>query len=275
MSHQIVDELLSYIFGDATDFFAAQVADWALSSKRFRTFALTYRDKIRKKIRGTRDPEGLRDLQFELATAYFLLQEQQFTVEYEKFGTGKQRTPDFSVTYRTNTIFNVEVKRLRFASQESEADTQPAVAVSPAGLPTAQLDADQPPPPEAESTGAYAYEARESGKLTNTVCNKIGQMPQGMINILVIAGDGIGISDIDVVHTMKHLKRRAEHKDDVFFARRGCVSARDFLKQYQRLSSILLRGPGGQALLWTNAQAKYPVPADIRAILQREEHRIP
>ncbi len=273
MSHQIVDELLSYIFGDATDFLAAQVADWALSSKRFRTFAITYRDKIRKKIRGTRDPEGLRDLQFELATAYFLLQEQQFTVEYEKFGTGKQRNPDFSVTYRTNTIFNVEVKRLRSASQESEADTQPTGAVSPTGLATAQLDADQPLPPGAESTGAY--EARESGKLTNTVCNKIGQMPQGMINILVIAGDGIGIGNIDVAHTMKHLKGRAEHKDDVFFARRGCVSAREFLKQYQRLSSILLRGPSGQALLWTNAQAKYPVPADIRAILQREERRIP
>jgi hypothetical protein len=267
MSYQTVQELLSYIFGDATDFLAAQIADWALSSRRFRAFAITYRDKIRKKIRGTRDPEGLRDLQFELATAYFLLQEQQFTVEYEKFGTGKQRNPDFSVTYRTNTIFNVEVKRLRSASQEGEADTQPAGDTAMAGPSPALLGVDQPLRPGAESAGAY--EARESGKLTNTVCNKIGQMPQGMINILVIDGDGDGIGDIDVAHTMKQLKGRADHKDDLFFARRGCVSAREFLKQYQRLSGILLRGPGGQALLWANAQAKHPVPADIRAILQR------
>lgn len=263
MSHQTVHELLSYIFGDATDFLAAQVADWALSSRRFRAFAITYRDKIRKKIRGTRDPEGLRDLQFELATAYFLLQEQQFTVEYEKFGTGKQRSPDFSVTYRTNTIFNVEVKRLRSAGQESEAGTQPAGDSATDDLSPTLPGADQPPAPSAPG----AYEARESGKLTNTVCNKLGQMPQGMINILVIAGDGIG--DIDVAHTMKQLKQHAEHKDDLFFARRGCVGAREFLNLYQRLSGILLRSSGGQALLWSNAQAKHPVPADIRAILQR------
>jgi hypothetical protein len=265
MSHQTIHELLSYIFGDATDFLAAQVADWALSSRRFRAFAITYRDKIRKKIRGTRDPEGLRDLQFELATAYFLLQEQQFTVEYEKFGTGKQRSPDFSVTYRINTIFNVEVKRLRSASQESEAGTLPAGATAMAEPSPASPGADQLP--ELGAEGAGAHEARESGKLTNTVCNKIGQMPQGLVNILVITGDGIG--DIDVAHTMKQLKLRAEHKDDLFFARRGCVSAREFLKLYQRLSGILLRSPGGQALLWTNGQAKQPVPADIRAILQR------
>jgi hypothetical protein len=268
-SHQTVHELLSYIFGDTTDFLTTQFADWALTSRRFRAFALTYRDKIRKKIRGTRDPEGLRDLLFELETAYFLLQERMFSVEYEKFGTGKQRTPDFSVTYRSNIVFNAEVKRLRAASQDHEAGALPPAELA--------LPADMSPPAvrpgsthilHQETAGAGAVEGRESGKLTNTVCNKVGQMPPGMINILVIAPDGDGVDELDVAQTMKSLKGRAERKDDLFFARRGCVGAREFIKQYQQLSGILLRRPGERPQLWVNAQAKHPIPVEIRTILQ-------
>src|SRR6476661_6351596 len=109
----LVDELLTHIFEARTHALAAQFALWLASSARFRAFAEQYRDKIRKKVRGIRDQEGLRDLTFELEIAYLLLSERRFTVEYEKGGVCKQRGPDFYVTFRTHTHFNVEVKRFR------------------------------------------------------------------------------------------------------------------------------------------------------------------
>ena len=57
---------------------------------------------------------------------------------------------DFSVTYKTHTRFDVEVTRLR---------------------------------------GAQAGAAPEPGKLINTLCVKLKQLPPSMINILVLAAD--------------------------------------------------------------------------------------
>src|SRR6476620_6855206 len=131
-------DLLPYIFTDTRLPLAMQFANWVHESPRFRVFAETYRDKIRKKVRRITDAEGYRDLQAELATAYFLVLERRFLVEYEKYGTGKQRGPDFSVTYKTHTRFDVEVTRLRRSLQG-------------AGL--------------------------EPGKLANTLCVKMVQFP--------------------------------------------------------------------------------------------------
>src|SRR5207237_4742727 len=127
---------------------AVQFAHWVQASPRFRAFAEIYRDKIRKKVRGITEVEGYRDLQAELATAYFLVLERRFLVEYEKYGTGKQRGPDFSITYKTHIRFDVEVTRLR---------------------------------------GAQAGAAPEPSKLAHTLCVKLVQLPPRMINILVLA----------------------------------------------------------------------------------------
>src|SRR3954463_14108290 len=96
-------DLLPYIFINTRLPLAVQFAQWIQASPRFRVFAETYRDKIRKKVRGITEAEGYRDLQVELATAYFLVLERRFLVEYEKYGMGKQRGPDFSITYKTHT----------------------------------------------------------------------------------------------------------------------------------------------------------------------------
>src|ERR1041385_8142024 len=94
------NELLAEAFGDATHPLAAQCARWMDESGRFGAFVAAYRTKIRKKVRGLRDEEGRGDLLFELATAHRLLQERRFTIEYEKYGVGKQRAPDFTVTFK-------------------------------------------------------------------------------------------------------------------------------------------------------------------------------
>src|SRR5215212_10871999 len=168
------DELLTHIFASQTHALAAQFAVWVAASARFRAFAEQYRDKIRKKVRGTRDQEGLSDLAFELEIAYLLLSERRFAVEYEKGGVGKQRAPDFSVAFKTHMLFNVEVKRFRSM---------------PAGQP------DEPP---------------EYSRIASTVCQKIGQLPAGMINILAISSDGARDHASDVAAAMAGLRMRAE-----------------------------------------------------------------
>jgi hypothetical protein len=223
-------DLLPYIFTNTRLPIAVQFAVWIDASPRFRAFAETYHDKIRKKVRGITEAEGYRDLQAELETAYFLAQERRFLVEYEKYGMGKQRGPDFSVTYKTHIRFDVEVTRLR---------------------------------------GAGAGATLEPGKLVNTLCAKLAQLPPSMINVLVLAADDAPYGADDLASGLRLLQVRAERKDDDYFARRGFLGARDFHRYYSRLSAIRLTTPDAPPLLRLQPQSRHPLPPDLANILRR------
>ena len=70
------------------------------------------RELSRSKLRNATEPEVIADLQFEFEVAHWLLQEPRFEVEYETFDA-RQGGPDYTVAYRVNTRFNVEVRRIR------------------------------------------------------------------------------------------------------------------------------------------------------------------
>jgi len=224
-----LDELIAHIFG-ADSSLAAEVGPWLDRSPRSRAFAETYRDKIRKKARGRHDHEGQRDLVFELAVAFRLLEEPRFALEYEPYGVG-QRAPDFRVTFRSRVRFNVEVRRLR-----------------PQATPDAPAD---------------------QARLIRAVCDKLGQFPPAMINVLVFGADGPSSAADALAPAMRQLQERAADKDEALFQRRGFNGVRDFLRHYQRLSGVLWlageRGP--QAILWRNPQARHPLPADLARAL--------
>ncbi|HVU13664.1 MAG TPA: hypothetical protein VHD90_20430 [Phototrophicaceae bacterium] len=139
------DAILGEIFDSPSDPLYAPLAEWIRADRRLRTFAERYRVKIRRKLRGIADQEGFADLQFELEVARWLLQESRFEVEYETFDA-RQGGPDYTVTFRVNTKFNVEVRRIR-----------------------------------TQETG----EARVR-KLTDTLADKTRQMPPSAINLLVL-----------------------------------------------------------------------------------------
>jgi hypothetical protein len=227
-------QLLSYIFTNTRLPLAVQFAGWLEESPRFRTFAVTYRDKIRKKVRGITEAEGYRDLQAELATAYFLVQERRFVVDYEKYGTGKQRGPDFSITYKTHVRFDVEVTRVR---------------------------------------GPQAGILPEPGKLAATLCAKLAQLQPGMMNVLVVATDDPGYSGEELesllLSALKLLQERAEQKDEEYFTRRGFLGSRDFHKYFNRLSAIRLIAPGASPVLRLHPQARHPLPSDLTNLLRR------
>jgi hypothetical protein len=176
--------------------------------------------------------EGLGDLLRELEAAYLLLGNRQATLVYEPYAAERARGPDFSVTLKGHIGCTVEVKRLR--------------------------------------DGARALDAR----LTDAVCQKLRQMPPSLPNLLWMAVEGPAAqetAEVGLAEVMKHLRQRAERKDETLFARHGYADARAFFVQYLRLSGILAyRADGAHRELWLNPQARHPLPPELTGWLARQ-----
>ncbi|HEX5807987.1 MAG TPA: hypothetical protein VFY25_04930, partial [Anaerolineales bacterium] len=106
-------DLIAYLFEGQPHLLSAELSQWMEASPRFVTFVETYRDKIRKKIRLAREPEKILDLRSELDVAASMLKDRRLVVAYEPYPSTRGRGPDFAVTYRVNTVFNIEVARMR------------------------------------------------------------------------------------------------------------------------------------------------------------------
>src|SRR5687767_2233456 len=136
-----LDDLLENIFDGKRPAFYPEFENWVRGSRRFKAFATSYRGKIRTKLKNVRDEASMKDLRAELEAAVLLLRDDRFTLEYEKYAALKQRGPDFTVTFKTHTPFNVEVRRIR--SRELDDDDAEAHII----------------------------------KLMAVLCDKVGQMP--------------------------------------------------------------------------------------------------
>ncbi len=95
-------ELLDFLFDGNRPPLAAEIESWLKDLRRFKAFVMTYQVKIRAKLRNAHDDSGLMDLRAELETAYFLLGDERFALEYEHYTALKQRGPDYTVTFRTS-----------------------------------------------------------------------------------------------------------------------------------------------------------------------------
>ena len=93
---------------------ANELLGWLTGSQRFRAFAESNRDKVRKKLRSAADADALRDVRAELLVARLLLADRRIELAFEAYGSGKVG-PDFTATYRGMRTFNLEVTRLRRA----------------------------------------------------------------------------------------------------------------------------------------------------------------
>jgi hypothetical protein len=110
-----VERLAQHLFDRIlTDPLADEVAGWLAGSNRFRAFVDANRDKIRKKLRGAADMEARRDVRAELRVAHLLLADRRIELAFEAYGSTK-RGPDFTVTFRGERSFNLEVTRPRRA----------------------------------------------------------------------------------------------------------------------------------------------------------------
>lgn len=110
------NELIDYVLENRQHYISKELAFYFKTCCQFKEFTYYYRNKIRKKIREAKINEDLYDVLYELEIPYLILLDKRFKVEYEKYGTGEKRTPDFFITFEQNTEFNIEVKRIREAS---------------------------------------------------------------------------------------------------------------------------------------------------------------
>ena len=218
------DDLIAYVFEEQPHLLSGALMQWMEASSRFTAFVETYRDKIRKKIRVTRQPESLLDLRGELEVAYCLLNDRRLSVAYEPYASAKRRGPDFAVTYRTNLVFNIEVARIRM--EESGVD---------------RIDLPR-------------NEERILRILLAKLLDKLGQMQPGMANLLVIHTRDELARSIDLGRLMQAVKIRAEGKDPAFYAASRYTSPAAFYKDFHHLSGILLWS--AEAQLWVNKQSR-------------------
>ncbi len=230
-----LDDLLKSIFDDKKSAFYPEFEGWIRESRRFKAFATSYSTKIRAKLKNAHDEGSLKDLRAELETAALLLREERFTLEYERYAPLKQRGPDFTVTFKTHTPFNVEVRRIR-SKELDEGDSD-----------------------------AYM------GKLMTVLCDKVGQMPPSIVNMLWLITEQ-DISEADLSRAVITLRQLAERKTEEFFTRRGFKNASDFLRQYSHLSGVVLHQSGENGL-WLNPLAKHKAPSEIVSAIQHLDNR--
>lgn len=235
------DELLDYLFDEKPHLLTKTVRTWLDSSRRFAAFARDFRDKIRKKLRVTQDPETLQDLQLELETAYLFLQEKTLSLVYESEHNKQMRSPDFAVTYTTSLTFMVEVTRLR-------------------GLPSVDYDI-----------------SLQSERLADAICSKLGQLLPQRSNILIVGVSAPRFTRSDLQAIMLRIQQRAERSDAAFWQRYGFRERADFFRHYHRLSEVALRGSPLQAgqppVVWTNPRAKYPISGKVQTVLHRSQSK--
>lgn len=218
-------DLIAYVFEQQPHLLSVTLLRWMEASSRFTAFVDTYRDKIRKKVRLTREPENALDLRSELEVAYYLLNDRRLAVAYEPYASVKKRGPDFAVTYRTNLIFNIEVTRIR--AEESEAN----------GL----------------------VLARNEERFLRILLDKLGQMQPGIPNLLVIHTQEDLARSLDLGKVMQSIKSRAEANDPTFYAISRYTRPVDFFKNFLHLSAILVWACNTP--VWVNKQAR-PILAE-------------
>lgn len=195
-----LDPLLDEIFDSHQTALSVEFEGWLRQSRRFQAFATVYRAKIRAKLRNARDDNSLQDVRAELAAAALLLREERFTLEYETYAAARQRGPDFTVTFKTHTRFNVEVRQLR----------------------SVELD-----------------DGDSAARLMAVLLDKVGQMPPSIVNLLWLIADA-PTTEADLIRATTTLRQLAERKSEEFFTRRGFDSAADYLSRYRRLSGVIL-----------------------------------
>lgn len=112
-----IEELIDYILEGTQHRAKLVLKNWLANSVKYRTFIHKHKDKVRKKFRNSQTVEDLEDVLFELEIPYLFSLDDNFSIEYEKFGSKKnRRSPDFTIQKISGDEFNIEAKRIRETS---------------------------------------------------------------------------------------------------------------------------------------------------------------
>jgi hypothetical protein len=233
---KVIDNLIQTICGSSDHPLAPFLERWCAESRPFIGFLQRYATKIHKKARLATDDDLLDDLLAELAMVVVLVRDRRCSVAYEHRMAKQMRGPDITVTFKTHTLFNVEVTRLRTPS--TFVDNTPDASL----------------------------------KLARILCSKIGQFPPGCMNALAIMTQSGSLNDALIPATMALLDRYAQRQDATLFVEGRLNDIQTYLRQRQRLSAILHHSFDSDWMLtsttyWLNPQARHPLRHEIVQIL--------
>lgn len=224
MSAAEIRELIAAAFGGPAHPLAGWYAALLERTPPLRVFTAAHAAKIRKKARHAGDPGARRDLRCELAVAAALA-DRRSPLSYEPLAAEGRRGPDFLLRHKGHTSVYVEVSRLRPARSE---------------------------------------ERDPAGRLAAMLCGKLGQLVAGAANLLVVVSDDGPLGAEEVGAAIQGLRRRAEARDDAYFAFRGVAGARTALQLLPRLSAVLVAAPpAAEDVLCIHTQARHHLPADL------------
>jgi hypothetical protein len=111
------DEVIEELANGKPEFLDYRLRQWAKRSPRFAEFLEHNRSKLRGKLEGLTDPEGIRDVLYELEIGYLFLLDGRSDVQYEKLRNEDGKGPDYTATRSAEETFNIEVKRIREADK--------------------------------------------------------------------------------------------------------------------------------------------------------------
>lgn len=224
MPNAEITALLMAAFGNSAHPLASWYGELLADNAALRAFVAANAPKIRKKLRQARDPEAERDLRCELAVAAALA-DRRSPLQYEPLAAANKRGPDFLLRHKGHTDVYVEVSRLRIARDP---------------------------------------EAAQTNRLAALLCGKLGQLAPAAANLLVVISDVGPVTAADLAALLAGLRRRADARDDAFFAFRGLDGARAFLQTVPRLSAALVTAPSiASDTFLPHTQARHALPADL------------
>ena len=110
------------------------------------------------------------------------------------------------------------------------------------------------------------------GKWAEVLCGKLGQLPPGAINVLVVATAAPIAEPCTVEMAHRELNRLAQRGENASFQHYGLAGARDFARQIVRLSGILRAAEwdlasAARLSLWRNPAARHPLPPELARAL--------
>lgn len=114
------------------------------------------------------------------------------------------------------------------------------------------------------------YAQRESFKFTDIICGALGQLRDGMPNVLAVRVQSCTHENVEFDHAVAAMGRLALSQDDSFFRKKGFDSATDYRNQRRRLSVAVVVNdwttvaPGQhQNHVWRNPEAAVPLADEI------------
>ncbi|PYE56567.1 hypothetical protein [Deinococcus yavapaiensis] len=205
----------------------------AADSKAFVDFVEAHASKLRKKVRLAVSDEERADLLAELDVATFLGRDRRLVLTYEPFHAPDRRGPDFKVVFKGHSVFHVEVTRPRLRGVSHD---------------------------------------QAVWKVARVLCDKVGQLPPGAANLLVIVVPPESNTADLVPEAVGTIERAAGNAA----SSARLAGVKTYGRDRARLGAVVLwssteSGRPSSVRTWLEPRAKHPVSPDVLKVFARTE----